>query len=237
MGYGFYGFFGPYGLLFLAAILLSFYASAKVRTNYNKYSRVLSKTGMTGQKVARSILDANGLSNIKIEIVPGNMTDHYDPSKKVLRLSPGVHDGNSIASISIAAHECGHAIQDKEAYTFLRVRNAIAVPVSWASNLSWILIFIGIILTTISMYTEGNLLLDIGIIMFFAVLVFQLITLPVEFDASNRAIKQMQSEGIIFQEEVPYAKKMLSAAALTYVAALVVAIVQMLRLLAIRGRN
>ncbi len=237
MGYGFYGFFGPYGLLFLAAILLSFYASAKVRTNYNKYSGVTSKTGMTGQKVARTILDANGLYDIKIEIVPGNMTDHYDPSKKILRLSPGVHDGNSIASISIAAHECGHAIQDKEAYTFLKVRNAIAVPVSWASNLSWILILIGIILTTTSMYMQGNLLLDIGIIMFFAVLVFQLITLPVEFDASNRAIKQMQSEGIIFQEEVPYAKKMLSAAALTYVAALVVAIVQMLRLLAIRGRN
>lgn len=233
----FYGFYGPYPVLLAASLILSMYASMRVRSNYNKYSQIGNKTGMTGIQAARRILDMNGLSDVKIELTPGVMTDHYDPSKKVMRLSEGVYNKSTIAAISIAAHESGHALQHKENYGLLTFRNTVAIPVGWASKLSWVCILIGIILTGTSMYIEGNWLIDIGIIMFAAVVLFHLVTLPVELNASKRAIHQMQEQGIVFQDEISGVKNMLSAAAFTYVATLAAALVQLIRLIAIRGRD
>ena len=225
----FYGFYGPYPLLLLASLLFSMYASAKVKRAYSKYSRIGNKTGMTGAQAARKILDANGLTDVRIELTPGVMSDHYDPSKRVMRLSEGVYNASTLAAISIAAHESGHAIQHGEKYGLLSLRNTIAIPVGWASKLAWVFIIIGILLTGTSMYMEGNWLLDIGIIMFAAV--------PVELDASKRALVQMREQGIMFKDETEGARKMLKAAAMTYLAALAAALVQLIRLLAIRGRN
>lgn len=233
----FYGFYGPYPLLLLASLLFSMYASAKVKRAYSKYSRIGNKTGMTGAQAARRILDANGLTDVRIELTPGVMSDHYDPSKRVMRLSEGVYNASTLAAISIAAHESGHAIQHGEKYGLLSLRNTIAIPVGWASKLAWVFIIIGILLTGTSMYMEGNWLLDIGIIMFAAVVVFHLVTLPVELDASKRALVQMREHGIMFKDETEGARKMLKAAAMTYLAALAAALVQLIRLLAIRGRN
>lgn len=233
----FYGFYGPYPLLLLASLLFSMWASAKVRRTYSIYSKVSNKTGMTGAQAARRILDANGLTDVRIELIAGTMTDHYDPSKRIMRLSEEVYSTSTLAAISIAAHESGHAIQHKEKYGLLALRNTIAIPVSWASKLSWVFIIIGIVLTGTAMYIEGNFLLDIGIIMFAAVVLFHLVTLPVELDASKRALAQMSECGIVFKDETAGARKMLSAAAMTYLAALAAALIQLIRLLAIRGRN
>ena len=138
----FYGFYGPYPLLLLASLLFSMYASAKVKGAYSKYSRIGNKTGMTGAQAARKILDANGLTDVRIELTPGVMSDHYDPSKRVMRLSEGVYNASTLAAISIAAHESGHAIQHGEKYGLLSLRNTIAIPVGWASKLAWVFIII-----------------------------------------------------------------------------------------------
>lgn len=237
MYYGYYGFTPVTMVLFILSVILSLYASGKVNSNYNKYSNVYSKTGISGAQAARRILDANGLYHVQVQMTPGKLSDHYDPRTQIIRLSPGVHNSNSIASIAVAAHECGHAIQHAREYTFLKVRSALAGPVNIANNLSWILIMAGLVMGGVASSTQSYLLMDIGILMFSLVVLFHLVTLPVELNASKRALVQMEELGLVFADEKAGAKKMLSAAALTYVAALAAAIVQLLRLLAIRGRD
>lgn len=227
---GFYYGFDPTYLFLIPALLLSFWAQAKVSSAYNKYSKIRTFSGYTGQQIARMILDAAGLYDIPIEIVNRHLGDHYDPSSRVLRLSPEVYNGASIASAGIAAHECGHAIQHAESYNPLKVRNSIFPVVNFSQSFSWILFIAGIILSV-------RPLVYIGILMFSAVVAFQVITLPVEFNASSRALKILDSRSILYGDELKGAKKVLEAAAMTYVAAAIMAISQLIRLIAISNRN
>ncbi len=227
---GFYYGFDPTYLFLVPALLLSFWAQAKVSSAYNKYSKVRTFTGYTGQQIARMILDAAGLYDIPIEIVNSHLGDHYDPRSRVLRLSPEVYNGATIAAAGIAAHECGHAMQHAESYSPLRMRNSIAPVVNFSQSFSWILFIAGLILSV-------KPLVYIGIIMFSAVVAFQIITLPVEFNASNRALKILDSRSILYGDELKGAKKVLEAAAMTYVAAAIMAISQLVRLIAISNRN
>lgn len=210
-------------VILLPAILFSMYAQGKIKSTFNRYLKKRTITGITGADAARTILNRNGI-NIPIEIISGNLTDHYDPSKKVLRLSNDVYNGNSVASIGVAAHECGHAIQHEMGYAPLQIRNFLVPVVNIGSNLSWLFIILGFVLGL-----SG--LINLGILLFSAAVIFQLITLPVEYDASSRALKQIESNGILYGEEINGAKKVLSAAALTYVAATLAAVSQLIRLL------
>lgn len=230
MRYGFYYGFDPTYLLLIPALLISFWAQAKVNSAYNKYRQIRTVNGYTGQQIARMILDAAGLFDVPIEIVNRQLGDHYDPSSRVLRLSPEVYNGNSIASAGIAAHECGHAIQHSESYSPLKIRNSIYPIVNLGSSFSWILFIAGLILSV-------KPLVYLGIIMFCAVVVFQIITLPVEFNASGRALKILDAKGILYGDELRGAKKVLEAAAMTYVAATIMAVSQLIRLIAISNRN
>ena len=219
---------GNWMLLLMPALLFSMYAQMKVSTSFNKYLRIASRSGYTGQEVARMILDGNGLHDVRIEPVAGQLTDHYDPRTKVIRLSRNVYNGNSVAAISVAAHEVGHAIQHGEGYFPLILRNNIAPIASIGARFVWILIFLGFIISPF--------LIEVGIMLYLAVVLFQVITLPVEFNASRRALYQLEN-GIIFRDETKASKEVLKAAALTYVAATLVAIGQLLRLLAISNRR
>lgn len=220
----------PTYLILIPAILISAWAQFKVSSTFNKYSTVRSINGYTGAQVARILLNDAGLQEVEIQQVPGRLSDHYDPRAKVLRLSSDVYGSTSVASIGVAAHEVGHAIQDKESYSALVFRNAIVPVVNFSSSLSWILFFIGILLSYSTLVT-------IGIILFSVVVLFQLVTLPVEFNASSRALKLLEARGILYDKEVDGARKVLSAAALTYVAATLMAILQLVRLIAISNRN
>lgn len=202
----------------------------KVSSAYNKYSKINNMRGITGAETARHILDANGLFDVPIEIIPGKLTDHYDPKAKVMRLSNDVYRGTSIAAVGVAAHESGHALQDQQNYIPIRIRNSIFPVVNFSSQFSWIIFFVGLIFGFSS-------LVNIGIILFAAVVVFQIITLPVEFNASNRAIAILEERGILYDDELSGAKAVLSAAAMTYVAAALMAIAQLLRLLALSNRR
>lgn len=228
MFYPFY--FDPTYLILIPAILISAWAQFKVSSTFNKYSTVRSVNGYTGAQVARILLNNAGLQDVEIQQVPGRLSDHYDPRAKVLRLSSDVYGSTSVASIGVAAHEVGHAIQDKESYAALVFRNAIVPVVNFSSSLSWILFFIGILFSYKS-------LVAIGIILFSAVVLFQLVTLPVEFNASSRALKLLEGQGILYDNEVKEARQVLSAAALTYVAATLMAVLQLVRLIAISNRN
>ncbi|MDZ5252673.1 zinc metallopeptidase [Clostridium sp. LIBA-8841] len=228
MFYPFY--FDPTYLILIPAILISAWAQFKVSSTFNKYSTVRSTNGYTGAQVARILLNNAGLQDVEIQQVPGRLSDHYDPRAKVLRLSSDVYGSSSVASIGVAAHEVGHAIQDKESYAALVFRNAIVPVVNFSSSLSWILFFVGILFSYKS-------LVAIGIILFSAVVLFQLVTLPVEFNASSRALKLLEGQGILYDNEVKGARQVLSAAALTYVAATLMAILQLVRLIAISNRN
>ena len=229
----YFGMFDPTIIILIPAIIFAVYAQSKVSRAYRKYSRIANRRGMTGYQAARMILDSNGLAHVPA----GRLTDHYDPSRDVMRLSSQVYNGTSIASVSIAAHESGHAIQDGTSYGFLRFRNAIAPVVSLISTASWPLLLIGLIIIWQGNAATGNFLFDLGIIFFSAVVLFHTVTLPVEFNASSRAIKQLVSLGIIDEAEMRGAKKVLSAAAMTYVAALATSVANLIRILMIRGRN
>ncbi|MBU3226869.1 zinc metallopeptidase [Clostridium algidicarnis] len=217
-------------LILVPALILSIWAQSKISSTFNKYSKIYSSKGYTGSEVARMILDSNGLVDVRIERVAGNLTDHYDPRDRVLRLSERVYSSTSVASIGVAAHEVGHAIQHQQDYRPLIIRNNIVPVVNISSSASWIIFFIGIIMGL-------PLLTNIGIVLFSAVVLFQLITLPVEFNASNRAIKILEDKSILYENEIVGAKKVLSAAALTYVAATLTAISQLLRLMALSNRR
>lgn len=211
-----------YGLVFLG-IIITLVAQIFVSSSYSKYKKVKNKNGLTGFEVAKKILDENGLQNIHIVEIKGNLTDHYDPSRKVVRLSTEIFNGTSIASTSVAAHECGHAIQDKDNYNFMRIRGKLVPIVNLSSKLGYLAVFIGIIFSLFD-------LAIFGIILLLAMLLFELITLPVEFDASNRAAKQIENLNLLEGKEKDQSKTMLRAAAFTYVAALVTTLLEILRL-------
>lgn len=217
-------------LLLIPGIIIAAYAQMKISATYSKYSKIQNDRGITGREVARSILNNNGLSDVEVVSTSGKLTDHYDPKSKVIRLSSGVYDSSSVAAISIAAHECGHAIQDGEKYSALVIRNSIVPIVNLASSLSWILILAGFFFGLVG-------LIDLGIIFFSATVIFQLITLPVELNASKRALYQLDSLGLADGGDSVGAKKMLSAAAFTYLASLLVSILQLLRLVLIASNS
>ncbi len=229
MGYYGYGFDWTY-LMVLAGAILSMAASAKVNSTFQKYAKVRSMTGMTGAQVARKILDRNGLSEIPVEHVRGNLSDHYDPSSKVLRLSDSTYHAASVAAIGVAAHECGHAIQHKESYGPLKLRTAIVPAANLGSRLGLPIILLGVMFGG-----GGSLLVKIGIWVFSLAVLFQIVTLPVEFNASSRALVMLEDYGILGQEEKRQAKNVLSAAAMTYVAAAASSILQLLRLMILFG--
>ena len=210
-----------YWVMMAPVLLLSLFASLRVKSAYRKYSRVASRSGMTGAQVAELILRRSGLGHIPVVETSGFLSDHYDPRKKVVRLSPEVYRNNSISSIGVAAHETGHAIQHAKEYTPLVLRNMIAPTASIGSNLSWIIIFAGFVIGSLG-------LVKVGILLFSLVVVFQMITLPVEFNASTRAKEILVSYNILSSNEITGVKKVLSAAAMTYVAAAASSIVTLL---------
>ena len=209
-------YYASYWIL-IPAILFTFYAQAKVSSNFKRYSKVRNDRNLTGAQAARMVLDANGLRDVQIEAIHGSLTDHYDPRSRVLRLSETVCNVNSVAAVSVACHEAGHALQHAQNYAPLKMRNAIVL----LGNGSYI----------------GDTLFNIAVIAMLAVILFHAVTLPVEFNASSRALKQMEALRIVDDAELPGAKKVLRAAAMTYVAALAAAIANLLRLLAIRGNR
>lgn len=219
------------GILLVLSLLVTSAAQIYINSSYSKTKRIKNRAGITGAQTARKILDENGLSNVKVEEVTGILGDHYDPRTKTVRLSSDIYRNTSIASASVAAHECGHAIQDKEGYFFLKLRNSIVPLVNFASYAGYFAILIGIIASSLK-------IIWIGIIAEIVILVFQLITLPVEFAASKRALKQLEKQKILEKIEISTSKKMLTAAALTYVASVTATILEILRLLiAVGGRN
>jgi uncharacterized protein len=215
-----------YIVYFAIIILIPLWAQSKVKRTFAKYSRISSSTGIRGAEVARNILNANGLYHVGIEEGRGFLSDHYDPRTKTVRLSPEIYHGHSLAAAAVASHECGHAIQDAEGYAFLRFRHALVPVANIGSNFAWILILIGIFI-----HLSGALVL--GIIFMAAAVLFQVITLPVEFNASNRAMDQVVALGLIRGTEERETRKVLSAAALTYVAAAAVAVLELVRLILI----
>jgi Zn-dependent membrane protease YugP len=217
----------------IPAMILAMYAQSKVRSAYVRYSRVRSSSSITGAQVARTLLDRAGLEEVKVVQTQGQLTDHYDPRQKVVRLSPQVYGDSSLAALGIAAHEVGHAIQHDTDYLPLGIRNSIVPLANLGSRAAFPLFFIGFI------FSGGGLeiLMDIGIAVFLFAVLFQAITLPVEFNASNRAIAILEGGGYLNSQELNGAKQVLSAAALTYVAALAVAFAQLFRLLLLRNRK
>jgi len=211
-------------ILYILIILIPVIAQIKVTTSYSKYKKVSNSGKLSGFEIARKILDANGLEDIYVVETGGNLTDHYDPSRKVIKLSKDIFSGESIAAASVAAHECGHAIQDKNNYSFMRIRSLLVPVVNLVSSFSWIVIMIGIISQALNIFVLGIGLISVG-------LIFQLITLPVEFDASKRAKQELEKLNLIGSDEITWVSKMLSAAAMTYVASVLTSVLEILRLI------
>ena len=224
----FFYYYDPTYILVLIGAVLSLWASATVKSTYNKYSRVYSYSGLTGAQAAAQILRQAGIYDVRIEHVSGNLTDHYDPKARVLRLSDSVYGSNSVAAIGVAAHECGHAIQHATNYAPLEMRSAIVPAANIGSSLSWPLFLIGLIFSL-------PMLVKAGIWLFVLALAFQVVTLPVEFDASRRALKMLSEGGMVTETEHDGVKKVLWAAAMTYVAAVIGSLLQLLRLLILSG--
>lgn len=223
-------FYDPTWWLIIAGMILCLIASGNVSATYRRYSKIDNARGMTASEVAERILKGAGIYEVRIERIEGDLTDHYDPKNKVVRLSESVYHSSSVAAIGVAAHECGHVIQHYGGYVPIRVRNAIVPVVNFGSKMSWPLILLGILFGLTS-------LVDIGIILFSVVLLFQLVTLPVEFNASKRAIRIIRDDGILQGDEVTGARKVLNAAALTYVAGTIATALQVLRLFLLFGRR
>lgn len=224
-----------YVVLILPAILLSLWASQRVDSTFRKYQQQYNYRGMTGAQAARYVLDRNGLSSIRIEHISGNLTDHFDPKDNVIRLSDGVYNSSSSAAVGVACHEAGHAIQHSVNYLPIRIRTAIIPITNFGSKLAMPLILIGLLLSSFS--PVFSWFTDAGIICFGLCTIFQLVTLPTEFDASRRAIQCIESGNLLSGEELAGAKKVLSAAALTYVAALAVSLAQLLRFIILFGNR
>lgn len=226
-----YMFYDPTYILVLIGVVISLIASVRVKTTFNKYQQVRSMSGYTGASAAEAVLRRAGIGNVRIERIAGSLTDHYDPRSKVLRLSDSVYNSSSIAAIAVACHEAGHACQDARHYVPLKLRAAFVPVVNIGTNVAWIFILLGLFITSQS----GNLLLLIGVIGFSTGVAFQLITLPVEFNASRRAMAMLRDTGILREDELRQGRKVLTAAALTYVAGAAAAILQLLRILLIVG--
>ncbi len=222
-------FYDPTFLLVLPALLLAFYAQFKVRGTFSKFSEVKTAAGRTGAEVAGELLRRRGIPDIKVEQVEGSLSDHYDPRTRTLSLSPNVYGSDSVAAVGVAAHECGHALQDKDHYAPLALRSAIVPVATIGTNAAWILFMIGLVVPAL------RVLMDLGILLFLGYVAFSLVTLPVEFDASRRAVTVLQGEGLVMPSEAAGVRSVLNAAALTYVAAAAMAILQLVRLLVLRN--
>ena len=219
--------FDPTYILVIAGAILCLLAQSNVTATYSKYSKVRSRTGLTGAMAAERILKSNGIYDVRIEHIPGNLTDHYDPSSKTLRLSDTVYGSSSVAAIGVAAHECGHAIQHQTGYVPLKVRGALVPVANLGSQLCWPIIILGLFFS----YT----FVQLGIILFCAVVLFQVVTLPVEFNASSRALRILEDSGMLYSDEAGSTRKVLRAAALTYVASVASSVLQLLRLVLLFG--
>ena len=220
-----------YYVLPIIGLVITLIAQLKIKINYSKYKQVLSKSNKKGYEVAREILNKHGLNNIRVESVPGDLTDHYDPRNKVVRLSYDIYEGTSIASVSVAAHECGHAIQDQVGYKPMKIRTSLVPIVNFSTKIGYIVIIIALAAGALNIAT-------IGIILLSSMLLFQLVTLPVEFDASRRGKKELSELNILDPYEQKGAAKMLKAAALTYVASVLTTLLQILRfVILISGRR
>ena len=226
-------YFDPSYVLILIGLLLSMAASAKVNSTYARYARVGARCGMTGAEAAKRLLNSQGIYDVTVRRVPGKLTDHYDPRNKTVNLSESVYGSTSIAAIGVAAHECGHAMQDAGGYVPLRVRGALVPVANFGAQISWPLILIGLLFSSGS----SSMLITLGILMFSLSVMFQLVTLPVEFNASSRAVNLLDRTGILAGQEVGQTRQVLSAAALTYVAAAAASILQLFRLLYLFGGN
>ncbi len=211
-------------VLYLLILIIPIIAQIRINISYGKYKKIENNKGITGFEVARKILDSNGLEDIYVVETSGNLTDHYDPNRKVIKLSKDIFHGSSIAASSVAAHECGHAIQDKEGYVFMRIRSFLVPVVNLVSSASWIVIFIGLISEAFNIFMFGIGLISIS-------LLFQLVTLPVEFDASKRANEELVKLKLVNKDESDGVKKMLGAAAMTYVASVLTSILEIIRLI------
>jgi len=224
------GFWFPYWWLIIPAILLGFYAQSKVRSTYREYSRYTTRSGWTGAELAAEILRRHGLERVPVERTQGQLTDHYDPRNQVLKLSQGVYDSKSVAALGIAAHESGHAIQHSKSYVPLALRNTVYPVASFGSNLGPILVIVGFLFGT------ADFLITAGIVLFAFAVLFSLITLPVEFNASNRAMRILDETGVMTSSELAGARKVLSAAALTYIASALASVLTLLRLILLSRR-
>lgn len=227
----FYGYNMDYVFLLIIAVVLAGLAQAKVSSTYNKYSRVPNRRGLTGEQVAAQMLIQADIHDVRIERVAGHLTDHYDPRTKTLRLSSGVYDGRSVAALGIAAHETGHAIQHDTGYVFLVLRSTLVPLSNLGSTLAWPLIVIGLLFGG----SSSNMFITLGILFYALAVLFTIVTLPVEFNASSRALHMLEDQYFLDADEIGGARKVLSAAAMTYVAAAAVAILQLLRLIAMFG--
>lgn len=225
-------FFDTTYILVLIGIGLTMLASLKLKSTFSKFSRIRSVSGYTGQEVARMILNANGIYDVNVNPVSGSLTDHYDPASKTVNLSEDIYSSNSIAAISVAAHECGHAIQHNVGFVPLSFRSLLVPVANFGATLSWPLVVLGLMLGN-----GGSFFIQLGIILFMGAVLFQIVTLPVEFDASRRAIIELEKNSILPEQERKGAKDVLFAAALTYVAATAASMLQLLRLIILRDRN
>lgn len=220
-------FFEPTYMLVIIGVIICLLASSKMKSTFNKYSRVRNHSGMTGREAAEQVLRGAGIYDVRVEHISGDLTDHYDPRAKVLRLSDATYNSTSVAAVGVAAHECGHAIQHATGYAPLKIRGALVPVANFGSTIAWPLILIGLLFSSQS----SMLFLNLGIIAFSLAVLFQIVTLPVEFNASSRAIRILGSSGMLYEDEVDATKKVLSAAALTYVAGAASAILQLLRII------
>ena len=229
----FYYYFDWTYILVLIGVVICMMASGRVNSVFSRYSRMRSHSGMTGREAAERILRRNGIYDVRVIHIPGNLTDHYNPGNKTLGLSDTVYNSSSVAAVGVAAHECGHAVQHSVGYAPLTIRGALVPVAHFGSAISWPLILIGLLING----QMSALLINLGILLFSAAVLFQIVTLPVEFNASGRAVKALESSGMLYPDEISAVKKVLGAAALTYVAGAASMILQLLRLMIIGGRK
>ena len=229
-----YYYWDPTYILVVIGAVICMIASARVKGTFNKYSQLRSMSGMNGAQVAQRVLQAAGIYDVQVRHVSGSLTDHYDPRTKTVNLSDPVYNATSVAALGVAAHECGHAIQHAKSYAPLSIRSVLVPVANFGSMLAWPVILIGLLFNTRS----SGLIIDIGILLFSAAVLFQLVTLPVEFDASRRALVMLRTQGILADDELKYTRRVLKSAALTYVASAAAAILQLLRIILItNGRR
>ena len=229
-----YYYWDPTYILVVIGAVICMIASARVKGTFNKYSQLRSMSGMNGAQVAQRVLQAAGIYDVQVRHVSGSLTDHYDPRTKTVNLSDPVYNATSVAALGVAAHECGHAIQHAKSYAPLSIRSALVPIANFGSMLAWPVILVGLLFNT----SSSGLIIDIGILLFSAAVLFQLVTLPVEFDASRRALVMLRTQGILADDELKYTRRVLKSAALTDVASAAAAILQLLRIILItNGRR